>query len=64
MYYGIIIKAELCLIPKVEKYCDLESNEIQIGLKGPIQFENSSLALSAVNYFLSKISIMNLFDNF
>ncbi len=49
-------KAILCLVPQIDNYYGLDSNRVELGLNGPIQYENSSLALAISNYFIARTS--------
>ena len=44
----------MCLAPTINKITDLQSNEIELGLKGEVQFLNSSLAIQIAKYWIDK----------
>lgn len=48
----------MSLVSGVEKYYDINSNEIELGIKGKIQYLNTSLALQIAKYWVANRSII------
>ncbi len=45
----------LCLVPVMSEYTDLDSKKIKLGLRGHVQYINSSLALQIARYWIHKM---------
>lgn len=48
------LNVPLCLAPTITNYKDINSNDIELGLKGDVQYLNSSLAIQIAKYWIEK----------